>query len=378
MISFIKDFLRDFYTRYTLPITVHNNTDSKDRVLICYIKSPFYNKSKIIKHCNIIESRIIAETFFKSGYSVDVVDYRCMRKIDYSKYSVIFGFGHPFRRAFIHKANSIKILYLTGCLAYFSNFIEAKRVREFNKRHDSFLTPEIEAYWPSVFPIAASNAVMHTGNSWTKSTYSAFKQNFFTIPVMSIIDEDYKPLTFHKNARDFIWIGGHGAIAKGLDLVIDAFKLLKTDSKLHIFGSLTNEPNFYNVYKDLFDNDKSILFHGMADVNSDGFKEIVQHCAFTVFPGSAEAGASSVLTTMHLGLLPIVTLGSSIDLVDFGVFVDKLDVKSTQIAMEKALDFDEDKILEQRKAVINHIKKNHSAKSFKNTFEAAFDKIINI
>ena len=27
---------------------------------------------------------------------------------------------------------------------------------------------------------------------------------------------------------------------------------------------------------------------------------------------------------------------------------------------------------------INHIKKNHSAKSFKNTFEAAFDKIINI
>mgnify|MGYP003323899285 CR=1 FL=1 len=46
-----------------MQISVYDSKESKDKVLICYIKSTFYLKNRPIKHCNVIESRIIAKAF---------------------------------------------------------------------------------------------------------------------------------------------------------------------------------------------------------------------------------------------------------------------------------------------------------------------------
>ena len=71
MISYAKDILRNLYVEYSMPISVYDSKESEDKVLICYIKSPFYLNKRPIKHCNVFESRIIAKTFYKLGYSVD-------------------------------------------------------------------------------------------------------------------------------------------------------------------------------------------------------------------------------------------------------------------------------------------------------------------
>ncbi|MDA8928862.1 hypothetical protein N9I79_01710 [Gammaproteobacteria bacterium] len=63
MISFAKDILRNLYVEYSMPIRVYDSKESKDKVLICYIKSPFYHKKRPIKHCNVLESSMIAKIF---------------------------------------------------------------------------------------------------------------------------------------------------------------------------------------------------------------------------------------------------------------------------------------------------------------------------
>ena len=104
--STITDFIRNFFVTQSMPWSIYKSKDSKKRVLICFIIAPFYLKKRSIKHVNVIESRIIAREFYKLGFSVDVVDYRCTRKINYSKYDVIFGFGVPFSNSFDFKENS--------------------------------------------------------------------------------------------------------------------------------------------------------------------------------------------------------------------------------------------------------------------------------
>lgn len=375
--KFIKDFLRGYYNKYSGILNVHEAGSKK--LLLSYIKSPFYTDGSNISHPNYFECIAISDTLKKYNISLDVIDYRYEGRIDYSKYEYILGFGLPFQKSLTSKNKKLKrIIYHAGPNIQHTNFIEAKRVNEFNNLNSLSLSPERETYWPWVFSTVSAHAIIHTGNSWTRSTYNEFEQDLYTLPVMSILDEAHEPIKFNDNARDFIWIGGNGAIWKGLDLVIEAFKMLKTDSKLHIFGPVINEPDFYNFYKDEFEDNDSILFHGMVDINSNPFKDVVKNCAYTVFPGSSEGGASSVLTSMHLGLIPVVTIQSSIDLKEFGVLIDDLDVNSTLLAMKKALDLDENEIFRQKNAVIEHIKKNHSIQSYKNAFEEALKKIIDI
>ena len=374
--KFIRDIFREYYNKHSGILKVHETGTKK--LLLSYIKSPFYRDGSNINHPNYFESIDISDVLKKYNISLDVVDYRYEGNVNFSEYDYILGFGLPFQKSFQGKNLLTKICYHAGPNIHHTNLIEAKRVNQFNKKNHIFLSPERETYWPWIFSTISSDALMHTGNSWTRSTYAEFEQNLFTLPVMSIMDTDHDPLTFNDSARDFIWIGGNGAIWKGLDLVIEAFKKLKTDSKLHIFGPVENEPGFYNFYKNYFDNNDSIYFHGMVDVNSDHFKEIIKGCAFTVFPGSSEGGASSVLTSMHLGLIPIVTIQSSIDLDNFGILIEELQVNSTKLAMEKAQMLDKKEISRQRNAVIKHIKKNHTITNYRNSFEESLKQIINL
>jgi len=110
----IIDLIRNLFVTQSMPWSIYESKDSKKRVLICYIISPFYLKKRPIKHANVIESRTIAKEFYNLGYSVDVVDYRCTRKINYSKYDVIFGFGVPFSNSFAFDLKLKRICYITG------------------------------------------------------------------------------------------------------------------------------------------------------------------------------------------------------------------------------------------------------------------------
>src|SRR5947209_8560440 len=71
-------------------------------VLISYITSPFKNGLKY-SHTSSNECMIICKVFSELGYNVDIVDFDALDfKIDYSKYGVIFGFGHPLENSYYH------------------------------------------------------------------------------------------------------------------------------------------------------------------------------------------------------------------------------------------------------------------------------------
>ncbi|MDA9636813.1 glycosyltransferase [SAR86 cluster bacterium] len=364
-----KDLLREFYVNHSMPMNVYESNSK--RVLISYIKSPFYLKKNVISHSNFIESKIIAKTFKELGYSVDVVDYRCKRKINYDRYTIVFGFGLPFHSALSHPGLT-KICYLTGSNPNFSNLREAQRIEEFNKKNNKRLLPRREAYWPWMHAAINSDFLIVTGNDFSKSTYEKIKDNVIKISVPFIPS---KNIISEKNSNGFLWFGGAGALFKGLDLTLDAFKELDEDFTLDICGPIENEKDFMEFYSDEIEKNEKIKFHGMVDVSSEKMKELLSKNKFVILPSCSEGGASSVLTCMNLGLIPIVTKECSLDLEEFGFVIEELTKDAVLKSMKIASKISEEEKCIQQKKMKSFLSRNHSEDSITIKFKKIIQEI---
>ena len=375
----LKNNLRIIYNSYSGIYTISNL--GKKRALIIYLKTPFQRENKVISHCNILESFAIKDELIDRNYSLDVIDYRCKRKIDYSKYDLIFGFGDVFSKSFNAKntkKNLKRICYSTGAYPNIMNSSEKKRLDYFNKKNKSTLRPQ--RYWDwdkSSFSFENSDCIIHTGNSWTLSTFNEINFNMiFTLPVPSITSFHEKDLDKNNVGKDYIFFSGSGAVFKGLDLVIDAFKSINTDSNLYIYGPFDAEEDFMKIYEPVINNSTNIFFNGTIDPMSDEFSKIVSSCSFTILPSCSEAGASSVITTMHKGLIPIVTKEASIDLHDFGFLIKDLSVESVKKALLMSMQISNIEITKQKKQIVKFIEEKHTLIAYKSELKNALDYVL--
>ena len=368
--SIVKDFAREFYVNYSPPMKVSDTGDKK--VLISYIKSPFYSSSKKIFHSNYLESKIISESFIDLGFSVEVVDYRCKRKINFEQYDLIFGFGYPFHKS-LNSKKLKKICYLTGSNPNFSNLREAERIRDFKKERDVTLVPRREAYWPWMHAAINSDFLITTGNSFTKSTYLNLRPDVFTVPVPYIPSKNHPTRDFPKG---ILWFGGAGAMFKGLDLTIRAFKNLNSDFTLDICGPIESETDFMECFEDEIAKDPRINFHGMLNISSKKMQSIIDRNSFVILPSCSEGGASSVLTCMNLGLIPIVSEECSIDLDNFGISIKKLTVENVENSLNEAFELEESDILYQRSEIEKFLHRQHTLNSVKEKLKNILQEII--
>tara|TARA_B100000780_G_scaffold275885_1_gene243409 strand:+ start:57 stop:1214 length:1158 start_codon:yes stop_codon:yes gene_type:complete len=366
----MKDLIRYLYVTYSMPKTI-NNIGNK-RLLICYIKSPFYSVNKPMKHCNVIESRMIAETFISLGYAIDVVDHRCKRKIDYSKYSLIFGFGLSYRNSF----NSIKkikrILYLTGSNPNFSNEKEASRIKDIFNKKGILLKPKRETYWPWVFTAVNSDLVVLTGNAHTKSTYLGLIDNIKTVPIPAVPSKLKPSLS---NGKGFLWFGGAGAVHKGLDLILDAINDSKLNISLDVCGPIQSELEFFDLYEKEISKE-NINFIGMIDPASEEMQKVIEKNSFVILPSCSEGMASSVITCMQYGLIPVITKECGIDIKDFVIEIEELTPEATHRAIEIAINLTNDEILRMKNSAIEYTKNYSSDSFFKSKFSDAIEEFI--
>jgi len=368
--SNIKDLAREIYVNYSPPMKVSETGNKK--VLISYIKSPFYSSTKKIFHSNYLESKIISESFIDLGFSVEVVDYRCKRKINFEQYDLIFGFGYPFHDS-LATTKLKKICYLTGSNPNFSNLREAERIREFKNEYGITLVPRREAYWPWMHAAINSDFLITTGNNFSKSTYLNLRSDVLTIPVPFVPSKNHSIKNFPKG---ILWFGGAGALFKGLDLTIRAFKNLNSSFTLDICGPIESESDFMTHFKDEITKDAKINFHGMLDISSKKMQSIIDRNSFVILPSCSEGGASSVLTCMNLGLIPIVSDECSIDLENFGIPIKKLNVENVESSIKEACSLDKNEILYQRSEIEKFLYRQHTYDSIKEKLKNILKEII--
>lgn len=287
------------------------------RALISYLVSPLLQGEQCLNmpHTNAPEAGVIIKEFIRRGYCVDVITCASdaiISNVVNERYDIIFGSGEPFYCVALQNPNAKKIIYLTEAAprTYIGNEIE--RLSYYYNRHHIRKQPIRGGKFYSDEQISIADMGIVIGNEWTKSTFNYFHK----LPIKKIKPTGLKNSRFcfdtiHPSKNNFLWFGSNGAILKGLDILLDAFTELP-ECNLYICGLPSKEMDILNAYK----SQKNIHLVGYVNVQSQEFLNIVSKCMFDIFPSGGEGMATSVLTCMRHGMIPVVTKETGVDVDD--------------------------------------------------------------
>lgn len=377
----IWDIFKYARKKFKRPIKNYFKTKFKENVLISYITSPFKNGIHL-RHTNQAEALEIAKVFNELGYNVDIVDYDFEGSLDYNKYSIIFGFGEPLIKSFYNRNHKILTVYYgTGMHVAHQNYATLKRIEDVYKKTGKWLLESgriVDKAW-SVQTSLVDNIITLGNDEVVNSYQKYFSKKIYNIPVSYYKLFDQEEILRNKNFGDaknhFLWFGSSGLIHKGLDLLLEVFKEMP-DLYLHICGSIDNEPKFKAIFYEELYNTKNIHTHGYQNIQSKSFKDIINKCAFVIFPSCSEGEPSSVINVMVYGLIPIVTNTAGIRIKDFGIEIKELTKASVKESIVKAVNLSEDEIEKRSMKCANDTINNHSIEKYSSELKKVLIEIL--
>lgn len=346
------------------------------KALISYLTFPLENPLEYITHTALLESLIILKTFIELDYSVDVAyckDYTNLDLILRKHYDLVFGFGDPFLHYAKTHPNVFRIIYLTESSPDFSTAREKEREDYFYERHRKKMLIKRTNMYLTNDQIQIADKGILIGNDHTRATYGDLAKKIVTLYPTALENRDFvfQPKDHSKTRKNFLWFGSTGAIHKGLDLLFDVFTE-NPDIELFVCG--LNGPE-----KKLFPFKKYRNIHdmGFVNVNSKKFTQLVNTCSFVVLPSCSEGVATSVLTCMYHGLIPVVTEETGIEKQDFVIIIPDYHLENVSEIIKYCSNMNPKKLAMMSESVFQYARKNFSLEAFRKNFKSVLHKCLN-
>lgn len=354
------------------------------KVLLSYIKQPFVEGIKF-HHSNYLECHTAAEVFDELGYRVDVVDlFDNTTEINYSEYEVVYGLGIPFEKAFysLNPEAIVKIFYSTGCNPFFSYKVSALQVQNFYVSSGR-LVPQSsrvsDVFW--TFQYLLSDYVIALGNQFVTNTYKDTNPLLNCHPINAFYFDVYninlEVKNFDRAKTNFLWFGSTGLLHKGLHLLIDIFSN-RPDITLHTCGASKSETQFWEYYQPIVDRCSNIIDHSFIDLKSNQFNNLMDSCAYCIFPTVSEGGSPALLNVMaNGGLIPIASKACGVDIDQFGFVFDELNQKEIEKQIDAALRLNIGELKEKCISVKETVRRQYHYSLYKENIAKNISKAIN-
>lgn len=378
---FSKLYLYNIHSEETYKeecIENYYGTEYEKNALLVYILRPFIFKDMVPDHTNQVEARIIAEVLSQKGYNVDLVNSKYVGKLDAEKYNLVIGTGKPFEELCNnHGQDTIAIYYLTGSSSYFANMAELKRMRYFEERNHYM--PRFERLSLDLLDLSVlvkADAAICLGNEHTVSTYDGTFSHIYPLNVTGFSDCTLPAINKKVNNINFLWYGGAGPIHKGLDLCMEAFRELP-QLNLYIVGDVTNE--FYELYREDFENSENILYYGFLRKDSAEFQQVCESCDFCICPSCSEGQSTAVVSTMFSGIIPVCTKETGIDVVQAGGFeIVSIEISELVQLIRGLSELPLEEVEARQRQVYEYASTNHSVENYKKSFSEILDNILGV
>lgn len=376
MLNHLKQMIKKrFYSFFPNYYKSNHNRSA----LVSYLTAPLYRK-ETFTHQNVIELLKCCEAIRDLGFNVDIVDYMYDGKIDYSRYSLLFGFGYPYGKSFHDpKCKAVRVAYCTGAMNLFD---QMKRLKYLHERRGVKLLPRREYFYPFFQEtIAMSDAILVTGNEWSRRTVESYNAHSYSIQIPVYLDTipqiDIAKKDFTAARKHFLWFGSSGAVHKGLDLLLDAFAQMP-DLHLHVGGPIVHEKDFIHEYEHELYRLPNIHLHGFVSIASEQFRSLLETAAFIIFPSCSEGGSGSAVTCMAGGLIPIVTESAAINIQDFGFLIKDERIDEIQRVVQSTLNYDERSLKELSQKARRYTHQNHSSEMFYQQIKEVVSEIMGV
>ena len=362
-------------------ISLNSNNQSKGDVLLSYLLDPFLaseNDSLFDNHTQYWECLQMARTFTDLGYTVDVInslsppDEKFVGAKKYSFY--VDTYKNIDTIAPLLDKECIRIYHITRAHWLFNNAAESKRCLELQQRKAVTIKPrrQVQPY----FGIELANYGITVGNEFTISTYAYANKPIYRIPITTSAEYPWpESKDYGACRRNFLWLGGRGAVHKGLDLVLDVFRGMP-DYNLIVCGDIRKEDDFETAYfRELYET-RNIKTLGWIDVRSGDFSRVIGSCVGIINPSCAEGCSGSVIQGMHAGLIPVVSRESGVDVDDFGIVLKESSISEIKSSVVEISSLHETELKSMSRKAWEFARANHTRERFAEEYRKVIAAII--
>ncbi len=293
------------------------------------------------------ESREVCRILLELGYDLHVINEQGPPPPHPEPYKVAFGsYGEFLRLRDLMSADTVRIGLLTGSAPSFLDRREAERIAAMlARRPGAYAAKRSGGGGDAALAegLAATDHALLIGNAQTLSTYpdslrSKITPIHVTASPMALIKG---PGDSVPREREFLWYFGRGAALKGLDLVLEAFARQDVWT-LNVVGLILDEPDFIRLYgAELFHHPR-IRFHGHLRGNAPEMTRIARRSVAFVAPSASEGMSNACATCMTVGLYPILSRTTGIDLPDgLGIYLEDCSIDEIAAAIGRVHAMDE-------------------------------------
>jgi len=348
-------------------------------ILLSYITEPFAiapHEYKSLLHSNYQECEIIADIFSKKGYDIDVINATNTTFIPKKHYAFLIDIKSNIERLRDILPNTIMIMHIVESHHLFHNKAEQNRLEQLYKRRGVNLKRRriAEPHQNA----ERADYLEGLGNEHTHSTYAHIHKDIYSIPISTTVRfESPTRKNFDAIRKNFLWIGGGGAVHKGLDILLELFSRMP-DYTLHICGPVKSEEDFVDLYRKELLETKNIHLHGRISPDSKKFKEIINNTLAVIYPSSSEGQAGSVITVMHAGVIPIISKESGVNVDDFGIILKNCIEKEIKKEIEFISALPTHTLKQMSLAAWEYANKHHTIETFRKHYEEFVAKILHI
>ncbi len=355
-------------------IGANRNGPGAPRALVIYVSTsiPYYMSGNVYacpiidSHAMYWESAEIVNVLVNHGFVVDFINcFKPIPEIAWEKYKLVVDEGNNLINA-PDVPGQVRAFYCTGLPWDFHNAAELRRHKEFYERNGVLLNPQ---------RIVRPNFSDQKSNYIFCFAYKEWMELFSPIPVRQPITTSvtFVPDKIERDysKREFLWLGSHGPIHKGLDLLVEAFRELP-GVRLNVFGPITADLLFFSwLVKEIRAN-PNIVFHDTATISDIHFQSVVKNCVAHIFPSCSEGGAGSVAQTSHFGLVPVVTHTANALSGQLGFTIRSLDTRQIIIEIQEhvrnILELSEIEIAQKSDSLIEFARKTHTREVYSRLF----------
>ena len=256
------------------------------------------------------EIRQVARSLLAGGFTIDVTSFRGAElptplpdyDIACSLHGALAGVADRL------PARTLKILWLTGSSPDYQNRREMERIAALSARGRTGYAPcrQMDADAELKAMDMADRCVI-LGNEHTLATFAP-RHRAKMIRLMPTASRllPLVPVAVRNEPPEFLWLGGGGAVLKGLDLVLEAFAAMP-DLQLHVVGFPAEEADFDRLYERELYRLPNIRLHGYLRTSGPEFAAVLARSSAILAPSASEGAATSVATCLAAGLFPIVS-----------------------------------------------------------------------
>ena len=315
----------------------------------------FRSLRRFDRHSNYQELLNIVSSLAELGFRVTVVDRECPTgDLPRKKFDVVMGLaagnsGLRLPELYERSPNSTKVGYCAGPEPAWSNqAISSRYHHAFTSR--GLTAPEerqrVIDQSAIGYAIEMSDCLIVHGNQSVIDSYRSIhpSKTLYRVNGIALSARDSLPPLRCKD-RNFLSIGGSGGIVKGIDLVIDAAGEFP-NSRFGYCGPV--ESDLKQLFGGSIPRRSNWTEYGFVWANSSRFASTAEEYCFGVLPSCKEGMATSVLTMMGHGLIPLVTRECGVDVEGFGILLRVNESIASAINHSLALTLDE--ILQRRVA----------------------------